>query len=55
MNVILEQLTETINKVIVWNDNATSQFKNQYIIESLKKLEKQHKREIKLAFSNLNM
>lgn len=35
MDVIFEMLPPTVKRVDVWSDNATSQFKNQYIINSI--------------------
>lgn len=39
MDTIFSLLPETVEKVEIWSDNATSQFKNQYIMESLKTFE----------------
>lgn len=43
MDKIFEGLPSTVSRVDVWSDNATSQFKNQFIINSIKTFEKRFK------------
>ena len=42
IDTIIELIPKTATVINIWSDNATSQFKNQYIMESLKYLEKFH-------------
>lgn len=40
---ILEKLPSSVKRVDIWSDNATSQFKNQYIMNSIETFEKRFK------------
>jgi hypothetical protein len=42
IDTVLCQLPSTVQAVDFWSDNATSQFKNQYIMESMKTFQKRH-------------
>ena len=46
MDRILEEIPKEINKVSVWSDGPSSQFKNRYIAASLKVLQKKHKLQV---------
>lgn len=50
LDVVCDQLPKTVKSVDVWSDNATSQFKNQYILEALKTFEIRHKIKIRWNF-----
>lgn len=50
VDIVLELLPKTVKFVHVWSDNATSQFKNQYIMEGIKSFEKRHNMTIKWHF-----
>lgn len=49
MDVIFETLPATAKRVDVWSDNATSQFKNQYVINSIDTFQERFK--IKLVWN----
>lgn len=49
-DIILDELPSTVNIVDVWSDNATSQFKNQFILEALKTFELRHNVKIRWHF-----
>lgn len=45
MDIILQELPVTVKNVYIWSDiDATSQFKNQYIMEALKTFEDRYPR-----------
>lgn len=50
IDIILEMLPNTAKTVNIWSDNATSQFKNQFIMEGIKSFEKRHSLTIKWHF-----
>lgn len=47
---IIELLPITVKKINIWSDNATSQFKNQFIMESLKYFETEYSLNIRWNF-----
>ena len=50
IDYILEKIPKTAKEIHFWSDNATSQFKNQFIMESLKVLQKRWKKRITWNF-----
>lgn len=49
LDAVLQELPSTAKRVDIWTDNATSQFKNQFIINSIATFEKRYK--IKLVWN----
>lgn len=50
MDAIFDLLPVTVEEVEIWSDNATSQFKNQFIMEGLKSFESRYKKKVKWNF-----
>lgn len=50
LDEIIEKLPPTVKEIDVWSDNATSQFKNQYIMEGIKSFEHRHQLKIRWNF-----
>lgn len=50
LDLVLENLPVTVKTVEIWSDNASSQFKNQYIMESLKRFQLQYDLKIRWNF-----
>ena len=42
IDIILNRLPPTVNKLSIWSDGPASQFKNRYIFASLKALSEKH-------------
>ncbi len=50
LTMIFDRLPSTVRKVEMWSDNATSQFKNQFIMNSLKAFEDKYEVSIRWNF-----
>lgn len=50
VDFIIATLPLSVKSIEIWSDNATSQFKNQYIMEGMKLLEQRHEKKIRWNF-----
>lgn len=50
LDFIIEKLPPSVKRIEMWSDNATSQFKNQYIMEGIKSFEQRHGKKIRWNF-----
>lgn len=50
LDVIIDQLPATVQKIYFWSDNPSSQFKSQYIMEGIKTLQNRRKKIINWNF-----